>query len=188
MKLNLGCWGDYRAGWANVEHPKQKKTAKADIWHDLNKFPYPFKDNSADEILMSHVFEHLNDHIRVIDECWRVLKPTGKLTIQVPHSSYYAAWGDLTHTHAFTSSSLHGFIYGSDFNYYSDKKWDMLSTKLFWRRPRGKRVKRVVRAMNSLVTPFLNIWPGFSEAIAPFIGGISEVEWVMRPRKGRASR
>lgn len=35
-----------------------------DIVHDLTQFPYPFEDNSVDEIVSNHFVEHLGDSLR----------------------------------------------------------------------------------------------------------------------------
>ena len=56
MKLNLGCGSKILEGYTNVD---KFDYYKPDIVHDLEVTPYPFKENSVDEILMSHVLEHI---------------------------------------------------------------------------------------------------------------------------------
>ncbi len=63
---------------------KYNPNAKKIVW-DLNKFPYPFEDNSADKILLSHVLEHLEAPVYVLRECKRILKEGGLLVIVVPN-------------------------------------------------------------------------------------------------------
>lgn len=73
MKLNLGCGNNYLKGYINVD----RVPGIADLVYDLDEFPYPWPDNSVDEILMRHVLEHLQDIRKVMDELWRILKPGG---------------------------------------------------------------------------------------------------------------
>lgn len=47
-KLNLGCGKDIKKEYVNLDI---RKFPGVDIIHDLNKFPYPFKDDSFDEII-----------------------------------------------------------------------------------------------------------------------------------------
>jgi len=83
-KLNLGCGQFPKKGYVNLDiYPD----AKADIFHDLNKFPYPFKDNSFSLIEADHVLEHLHNPLQVIKECHRILMQGGKLIIKAPHFS-----------------------------------------------------------------------------------------------------
>jgi SAM-dependent methyltransferase len=44
---------------------------------------------SAEYIILSHVIEHVPDPAAVIDECFRVLKPEGKLIIYTPNSASF---------------------------------------------------------------------------------------------------
>ena len=100
-KLNLGSGKDYREDWINVDI-----TGKANITHDLNQFPYPFPDNYADEILMSHILEHLDDPFEVLKEVMRISKEGAKITIKVPHFSYLGAYRNPAHKHVFSLDSI----------------------------------------------------------------------------------
>ena len=56
MKLNLGCGNKLLKGYINLD---KFNYYKCDVTHDLEKFPYPFKNDSVNEILLSHVLEHI---------------------------------------------------------------------------------------------------------------------------------
>lgn len=70
-----------------------------DIVHDLTKIPYPFKDNSIDAIFSSHFVEHLDGHERAkfMEECYRILKPGGKMRLIHPYGNSCRAVQDFTH-------------------------------------------------------------------------------------------
>jgi len=106
MKLNLGSGRDIKEGWTNVDFIKAEGI---DVVWNLDKFPYPFKDNSVDEILLNHILEHLWYPEKVIEELWRITKYKGKITIRVPHFSCWAVWGDIIHKRTFTHTSLFSF-------------------------------------------------------------------------------
>lgn len=57
---------------------------KADIVHDLNKYPWPVKTSSVGFIRMSHTLEHLDDPLKAIKEIHRILEPYGQVFIAVP--------------------------------------------------------------------------------------------------------
>lgn len=75
-----------------------------DIVRDLMDVPYPFPDQSADEIYLNHVIEHFvfADGQRIMSEAHRVLRPRGVVHIRLPHVFTIAAWADPTHKSAFT--------------------------------------------------------------------------------------
>lgn len=102
MKLNLGCETDIREGYVNVDI---KKFEGVDVVADLNK-RLPFDDNSADEILASHILEHLDSPIEVLKELYRISKPNAKINIRVPHFSHFTNHADLTHNKDFSYFSL----------------------------------------------------------------------------------
>ena len=52
---------------------------------DVSQPPIPFKDNSVDEVLVSHVLEHVQNWETAVPESHRVLKPGGVLTVKVPY-------------------------------------------------------------------------------------------------------
>lgn len=106
-KLNLGCGKAKLIGWVNVDN-----WGDVDLKHDLNEFPYPWDDNSVDEILMNHVLEHIPNWWDAFRECARILKPGGVLRINVPDESSKSALTYRDHHHVFSPFSFFG-IFGS---------------------------------------------------------------------------
>ena len=110
MKLNLGCGHDKKHGWINVDnyvdcHP--------DVIHDLEKFPYPWDDNSIDEINMEHVLEHLGQthdvYINILKELYRICDNGAIIHIVVPHHNHRDFIGDPTHVRIVTPEGLQLF-------------------------------------------------------------------------------
>ena len=67
---------------------------------------------------MSHALEHTDDVLVVIGEAYRILKPSGRLVVQVPYFRSIDAFADITHLHFFTSQSLDYVIEGSKLSGY----------------------------------------------------------------------
>jgi len=80
-----------------------------DIVHDLNDFPYPFKDNEFDKVRATHVLEHLKDTVKVMEEIYRILKPKGILYIEVPIYPNPCCWRDPTHKKVFEKDTFDFF-------------------------------------------------------------------------------
>lgn len=78
-RLNLGCGTELRPGYINVDDGSMWNGQIRDgaVIHNLNVFPWPFADESAQEILMWNVIEHLPDTGRVMSEVRRILEPGG---------------------------------------------------------------------------------------------------------------
>lgn len=89
MKLNLGCGTDIRDGYVNVDF---RQTHPSVVQVDLSKFPWPFEDDSADEILMLDFLEHFPyaQTKLILLECYRLLKMDGTLVVQVPDGVHLA--------------------------------------------------------------------------------------------------
>mgnify|MGYP000014697129 CR=1 FL=1 len=103
LRLNLACGNVKIEGFVGVDIVK---TEAADITVDLEKFPWPWKDESVDEIFCSHYVEHTNDLIKFMDECYRILKPGGKIKIIAPYYNSIRAWQDPTHKRAISEATF----------------------------------------------------------------------------------
>ena len=83
MKLNLGCGSNILSSYTNLD---KFDYYKPDIVHDLEIFPYPFKNDSVDEVLLSHVLEHIgqdpNVFNNIIKELYRICKHNSIIEIK----------------------------------------------------------------------------------------------------------
>ena len=82
MRLNLGCGGDNKVGFINID------ISGGDVEHDLRLGLYPriaFQD-SVEFIYTSHFLEHIFDDeaAHLLKDCQTVLKPGGAIRICVP--------------------------------------------------------------------------------------------------------
>ncbi len=72
-----------------------------DVVHDMNIFPYPFATSEFDYIEMSHIIEHVNRPLHVMNEIYRIAKPGALIRIITPHYTSQLSYGDLEHFHHF---------------------------------------------------------------------------------------
>lgn len=105
MKLNLGCGNKKMEGYVNVD-----LYGDPDVRVDLEQFPWPWADNSVDEIQLVHVLEHLGEtktvFISVMKELYRVCKDGAKINIEVPHFKSDDFFNDPTHIRPITAQGL----------------------------------------------------------------------------------
>lgn len=97
-----------------------------DVVHDLNSFPYPFKNKSFDRVVMNNIIEHLDDPIRVMQEVYRILAPGGVVHIEVVYWNHRHSASDPQHKHMFNEHSWE-FFTGSRKQYYTDFAFELVS-------------------------------------------------------------
>ncbi len=124
LRLDFGCGKTPAEGFLGVDF--HEPTAKFCV--DLFKFPLPWEDSSVSEIRASHFLEHipareveerdmrsLSSHpapigkdflCHFMDECYRILKPGGVMTVIVPSGRSDRAFQDPTHRRFFVESSF----------------------------------------------------------------------------------
>lgn len=81
-KLNIGAGPNPMAGWTNVDlHPIHPGVAFMDA-----RRAFPFNDGTFDRVYSEHMIEHVSFHDgkRMLQECFRVLCPGGRIRISTP--------------------------------------------------------------------------------------------------------
>jgi len=93
------------------------------VTHDLESPPYPFPDNTFDVIAMREVLEHVcpKSQIPVMNELWRIMKPTGRLILTVPYYTWHGAHSTPDHCKCFTEYS---FVKYEHESYRGKYRWD----------------------------------------------------------------
>lgn len=82
-RLNLGSGFDLRRGFLNVDWVSRTVDGMTtDLILDLSKTPWPWEDDSVEELLCLNLLEHLEMNL-VWGEVYRILKPGGRVTIEV---------------------------------------------------------------------------------------------------------
>lgn len=120
MELLIGCGSDHarrivvegRRDWTQLVTLDANDAHRPDIVHDLESIPYPFDDDTFDEIHAYEVLEHLGRQgdwrffFAQFSELWRILKPGGYLAATCPSFRSMWAWGDPSHTRVLTSGTI----------------------------------------------------------------------------------
>lgn len=103
VKLDLGCGNRKQDGFLGVD---VVKTTDVDIQLDLEKFPWDIESESVEEIYCSHYVEHTSDLFKFMNECYRILIPSGKMTVLAPYWSSVRCWMDPTHKRAISENTF----------------------------------------------------------------------------------
>jgi len=109
-RLDLACGQNRTEGYFGIDIAKGENV---DAVVDLEKFPWPIKTGSVNEIVCSHYVEHTPELEKFMDEVYRILKPGGTMKIVAPYYTSIRCWQDPTHKRAISEAS---------FLYYN-KKW-----------------------------------------------------------------
>ncbi len=169
--LNLGSGYTYIKGYVNIDH---NPDVKPDIVHNLNKYPYPFKDKEFDYIYASHILEHIDDIFRCLKELGRIIKPGGIIHIRVPHFSSSPAYTDLTHKRFFGAYTFYQIIegeYNLDFS-----EFEIVYLRINF-------LSKVYRRTNKLFNWFINMNWLFYEKFLCWMLPSTEVEIKLRLRR-----
>ena len=116
LRLDLACGNNLQKDFIGVDIVG-KPDSQADIVHDLLTFPWPFEDNSVDEVFNSHFLEHIphgngyNDPMfEFMDELYRILKPGGIARFICPYYTSVRAFQDPTHQRCISEPMFNYFV------------------------------------------------------------------------------
>jgi len=173
-KLHVGCGGKIKEGFVNLDVVKLKGV---DVVHDLNKFPWPFPNDSFDEIIAEHILEHLDDFNKVINEIWRISKPNARMRVEAPYYLGWSAAADPSHKIIFCYRT---------FDYYAinpSKKAPYRTD--FGSRARFKRLNSNIiyssnRVLNAIFNPLINKAPLVYERFFFFWFPATIIEYNLR--------
>lgn len=107
-KLNLGCGGDYREGFINIDaSPDVRADYCLVIGEDL--LLDHFKPNTFSYILARDIIEHLYRYqaIEVLSECYILLEKGGKIKMRIPD------FDAICNTSEFSSEKKIHWLFGS---------------------------------------------------------------------------
>jgi len=101
--LDVGCGINKQPGAIGID---RNPASRADVLCDLNRTPYPFRENSFDRVLAIHVIEHVDDVIASMEEFHRLVRAGGTVRIETPHYTDFSSFCDPTHRSHLNSFSL----------------------------------------------------------------------------------
>ena len=117
---------------------------------DLFKEKLPYASNYFDVVYSKSVIEHMNDPLNFINECFRVLKPGGKIIVLTPdwEANYKIFFDDFTHVRPMSRRSMQFILSmqeSKDLNVYRFRQLPRT-----WRNP-------VMNGLSSLVSHFVPV-------------------------------
>ena len=112
MRLDLGCGKNKKEGFHGVD---SLEFEGVDTVLDLTQTPWPWEDDSVEEVHCSHFIEHLTwpERVKFFNELYRVMKKDAKAAIILPHWNSSRYYGDPTHKEPFSEFAF----------YYLSKNW-----------------------------------------------------------------
>lgn len=105
VRIDLGCGTAKRPGFVGLDHVE---LPGVDHVLDLTKDPFPFEDDSVDEVFSAHFLEHIDEPNHVFEEIGRVCRDGARIEIWTPY-----AWTN------------EAFLYGH-IHYISEEMWQHL--------------------------------------------------------------
>jgi predicted SAM-dependent methyltransferase len=120
-KLNIGCGKDIREGYINLDVVDYG----GNMIHDINSFPYPFEENTFDEIYASHILEHLDNFHNTVNELYRISKPDARIIVYAPFFLNTKYFGEPDHKIPFSIRTFDNYEYIGNRKLKFYEKWKL---------------------------------------------------------------
>lgn len=115
--LDVGCGIRKHPGAIGID---RNPASRADVLCDLDRIPYPFRDDAFDLLVATHVIEHVADVIATMEEFHRLVRQGGRIRMATPHYTDFSSFCDPTHRSHLNSFSFRYFgPHHGGFGYYS---------------------------------------------------------------------
>ena len=117
---------------------------------DLFKEKLPYKSNYFDVVYSKSVIEHMIDPLNFIGECFRVLKPGGKIIVLTPdwEANYKIFFDDFTHVRPMSRRSMNFILSMQDSKDLNVYRFRQLPRT--WRNP-------ILNGLSSLISHFVPV-------------------------------
>lgn len=129
-KINLGSGRDIKPEYFNVDITG---VLGADLVCDLKKMPWNLPDNHFMEVKAFDIIEHMDDALKFMEECYRIMKKGGMLYLHTSNWKYPNAYKDITHKRPFDIDTFDLFDmntqYGKDYGEFYTKARFTIFTK-----------------------------------------------------------
>lgn len=183
INLNIGCGGTLVPGYRHLDYVDYPHV---DYLYDLNsgerirdRNGILVEDNTFDEMICHHVFEHIREPLNMMYELWRVAKPGCKLMLVTPYGSSDNADEDPTHvrrvfpnTYVYFSQAWYG---KNSYGYSGD--WELQSVIFDLKRDlfldaaspaaRDFRIKTLRNVVNEFIGGLIAIKPARPPGFIP---------------------
>ena len=130
-RLHLGCGRTILKDWINLDFVE---LAGVDVVANLDactEIPLPFKDNSIVEFYGSHLIEHIQHTLPLMQELHRIATAGARATFRLPYGSSDDAFEDPTHVKQYFLQSFGYFsqpyYWRADYGYRGDWKTEKIT-------------------------------------------------------------
>ena len=131
-KVDLGCGNFKVEGFDGVD---KRQLPGVNILHDLEKFPWPFKEESC-SILLAHGLINVIkpwETINFFDECWRILEFNGAFVANAAYAGSLESYLDPMACSFWREETLYCFLADTAlYKVYTPKPWraDVVSVNI----------------------------------------------------------
>lgn len=139
---------------------------------DLETDTIPFSDSEFDVIFTKSVLEHIHRPSNILNECYRVLKPGGRIIAMVPDwkTCMYIYYDDFTHVQPYTVDALRDALKMFQFRDVESEAFYQLP--IVWKYPCVKVLCKMLQLLGPVTKVHKNKFYRFSRELIILASGV----------------